>query len=113
MSAAFKKEIRKIFISINFKGIYMMEEFEDPQNSREGWEMMQRLLWTFMVEYTGKEINQLGMEFEKWAGSKTQEEMNEIFSPEVEGESVERNLEEEGPLHSKEDILRSMWKDND
>ena len=75
--------------------------------------MMPRLLWTFMAEYTGKAIDQLSSDFEKWAGSKTQEEMNEIFSPEVEGEATDRNLAEEGRLHSKEDILRSMWKDNE
>lgn len=90
-----------------------MEEFEDLENSQEGWEMMQRLLWSFMVEFTGKDISQLASEFEKWADSKTQKEMDEIFYPEVEGESVERNLEEEGPMYSKEDILKSMWKDND
>jgi len=88
-----------------------MEEFEDPQDSREGWEMMQRLIWTFMMEYTGKDIKELCTAFEKWAESKTQEEMDEIFAPEIEGEDIERNLEEEGPLHSKEDILKSMWKD--
>ena len=91
----------------------MMEEFEDPQDSPEGWEMMQRLIWTFMMEYTGKDITVLSSDFEKWAASKTAEEMNEIFSPEVEGTSTERNLAEEGRLHSKEDILRSMWKDDE
>ena len=58
-----------------------MEEFEDPQDSREGWEMMQRLIWTFMMEYTGKDIKELCTAFEKWAESKTQEEMDEIFAP--------------------------------
>ena len=90
-----------------------MADFEDPQDSREGWEMMQRLLWTFMVEYTGKDIGVLSSDFEKWADSKTPEEVNEIFSPEVEGTTIERNLAEEGRLYSKEDILRSMWKDNE
>ena len=90
-----------------------MEKFEDPQDSREGWEMMQRLIWAFMMQYTNKDIMVLCNAFEKWAESLTQEEMNEIFSPETEGESIERNLKEEGPLHSKEDILKSMWKDND
>ena len=90
-----------------------MEEFEDPQDSREGWEMMQRLIWPFMMEYTGKDIKELCTAFEKWAESKTQEEMDEIFAPDIEEETIERNLEEEGRLHSKEDILRSMWKDNE
>ena len=90
-----------------------MREFENPQDSQEGWEMMQRLIWAFMMQYTNKDIKVLCNAFEKWAESLTQEEMNEIFSPETEGESIERNLKEEGPLHSKEDILKSMWKDND
>ena len=41
------------------------------------------------------------------------EDMDNIFSPEEEGEPTERNLQEEGPLHSKEDILKSMWSNND
>ena len=91
----------------------MMDELEDPQDSREGWEMMQRLIWTFMKEYTGKDIKELYTAFEKWTDSKTHEQLGEIFAPEIEEESIERNLEEHGPLHSKEDILRSMWKDNE
>ena len=45
--------------------------------------------------------------------SKSHEELDEILAPEIEEKTIERNLEEEGRLHSKEDILRSMWKDND
>ena len=91
----------------------MMDEFEDPQDSREGWDMMQRLIWAFMMEHTGKTLAELYIAFEKWAESKTEEELNQIFAPDIEEESIERNLEEEGRLHSKEDILRSMWKDNE
>ena len=89
-----------------------MEEFENPQDSQEGWEMMQRLIWTFMMEFTGKNIAELTAAFEKWARNLSQEQMDQIFSPEEEGEPTERNLQEEGPLHSKEDILKSMWKDD-
>ena len=90
-----------------------MEEFENPQYSQEGWEMMQRLIWEFMMDYTGKYIKTLGSAFEKFAASLSQEDMDNIFSPEEEGEPTERNLQEEGPLHSKEDILKSMWSNND
>ncbi len=90
-----------------------MDEFEDPQDSREGWDMMQRLIWAFMMEHTGQNLAGLYIAFEKWAESKTEEELNEIFAPEAEEESVERNLEEEGRLHSKEDILRGMWNDDE
>ena len=85
----------------------------DPEDSPEGWLMMQQLLWAFMTEYTGKNIEVLSSAFEKWGESLKQEEMDKIFNPEGEGESIERNLEKEGPLYSKEDILRSMWKDNE
>ena len=90
-----------------------MEEFENPQDSQEGWEMMQRLIWAFMMEFTGKNIAELTVAFEKWAENLSQEDMDNIFSPEEEGEPTERNLQEEGPLHSKEDILKSMWSNND
>jgi F0F1-type ATP synthase gamma subunit len=90
-----------------------MEEFENPQDSQEGWEMMQRLIWTFMMEFTGKNIAELTVAFEKWAENLSQEQMDQIFNPKVEGEPTERNLQEEGPLHSKEDILKSMWSNND
>ena len=49
----------------------------------------------------------------KALGKVKQEDMDNIFSPEEEGEPTERNLQEEGPLHSKEDILKSMWSNND
>ena len=91
----------------------MMDEFEDMGNSREGWEIMQRLIWAFMMEFTRKDIKDLYIAFEKWMESKSHEELDEILAPEIEEETIERNLEEEGRLHSKEDILRSMWKDND
>ena len=90
-----------------------MGEFENPQDSQEGWEMMQRLIWTFMMEFTGKNIAELTVAFEKWAENLSQEQMDQIFNPKVEGEPIERNLQEEGPLHSKEDILKSMWSNND
>ena len=90
-----------------------MEEFEDPQDSREGWEMMQRRIWAFIVEYTGKDMSALLVAFEKWAESKTQEEMDDIFSPEIDEETIERNLAEEGPLHTKDEILKNMWGKND
>jgi hypothetical protein len=91
----------------------MMDEFEDPQDSREGWDMMQRLIWAFMTEHTGENLAGLYFAFEKWVESKTEEELNEIFAAAADEESIERNLEEEGRLHSKEDILRGMWNDDE
>ena len=63
--------------------------------------------------FTSKNIAELTAAFEKWAAGLSQEDMDKIFSPEEEGEPIERNLQEEGPLHSKEDILKSMWSNND
>ena len=90
-----------------------MMDSEEPQDLPDGWENFQILMWAFMMDYTDEDMCVLGPAFEKWAEELPQEEMDALFNPEVEGDSIERNLAEEELLYTKEDILRSMWKDNE
>ena len=69
-----------------------------------------------MVDFTNIPIEDLTNKFEQWANSKSPEELNEILSDPDEDdieEITKRNLEEEGPLYNKEDILRSIWNDEE
>ena len=69
-----------------------------------------------MVDFTNVPIEDLINKFEQWANGKSREELNEILSDPDEDdieEITKRNLEEEGPLYSKEDILRSIWNDEE
>ena len=69
-----------------------------------------------MVDFTNVPIEDLTNKFEQWANSKSPEELNEILSNPDEDdveEVTKRNLEKEGPLYSKEDILRSIWNDEE
>ena len=69
-----------------------------------------------MVDFTNVPLGDLYNKFEQWANSKSQEELGEILGDADEGdieEITDRNLEEEGPLYSKEDILRSIWNDEE
>ena len=69
-----------------------------------------------MVDFTNVPIEDLINKFEQWANGKSREELNEILSDPDEDdieEITQRNLEEEGPLYSKEDILRSIWNDEE
>ena len=69
-----------------------------------------------MVDFTNVPIEELINKFEQWANDKSLKELNEILSNPDEDdveETTKRNLEEEGPLYSKEDILRSIWNDEE
>ena len=80
------------------------------------WVLFQKLCWAFMVDFTNVPIEDLTNKFEQWANSKSPEELSEILSDPDEDdieEVTKRNLEEEGPLYSKEDILRSIWNDEE
>lgn len=69
-----------------------------------------------MVDFTNVPIEELSNKFEQWASGQSQEELNEIFGEPDEDdieEITKRNLEEEGPLYSKEDILRNMWSEEE
>ena len=69
-------------------------------NEENEWILFQKLWWAFMVDFTNV----------------PQEELNEIFGEPDEDdieEITKRNLEEEGPLYSKEDILRNMWSEEE
>lgn len=81
------------------------EDFE-PEINEETWTMMQRLHWAFIADYTGQEMQTLINAFEKWCNSKTEKELDEILGID---ETPEEEVE--GPLHSAEDIMKSMWND--
>ena len=79
------------------------EEFE-PEINEETWMLMQRLHWAWMADYTGQEMQTLTDAFEKWCNSKSAEELDDILGVE-ETPQDEANV----PLHSAEDIMKSMW----
>ena len=89
---------------------------DDQDDISINWILFQKLCWAFMVDFTNVPIEDLTNKFEQWANSKSPEELNEILSDPDEDdveEVTKRNLEEEGPLYSKEDILRSIWNDEE
>lgn len=73
-------------------------EFDDND---ERWIMFQKLHWAFIAEYTNESLPEILRKFEKWAASKTQEELNIIFGDEKE------------MLYTKENILRSMFENEE
>ena len=80
---------------------------QDPEINEEMWMLMQRLHWTWFSIHTGQEVNTLTDAFEKWCDSKTQEELDEILDV-----TETPQDEADGPLHSAEDIMKSMWNES-
>ena len=80
--------------------------------SKEKADMAHRLLVTFMAEYTNESLEELQFKFEKWADSKTEEEMGLILGDGAEVKKRYRDPETGEDLHSEADIFRSMFEND-
>ena len=79
----------------------------------EKYIMVQRLLVTFMSEYTKEPLEELESKFEEWANNKTEKDLGIILGDdaEVKKKYIDRDTKE--IFYSKEDILRSMFEDGE
>jgi hypothetical protein len=87
-----------------------MGDHEDFDDLNEKWSMIQSLLLAFMSEHTKESLEELRDKFEKWADSKTEEELAAIIGDDAIVKKVYKNLETKENLHTEEDIIRSMFK---
>ena len=90
-----------------------MDNSEQEENDKK-WIMVQRLLLVFFAEYTKEDLQDLHRKFEVWVHNKTEDELAIIFDEDdVEVKKIYKNLDTGASLHSEEDIIRSMFKDED
>ncbi len=75
--------------------------------------MVQRLLVTFMAEYTDESLEELQAKFEEWADSKTESELAFILGDDAEVKKIYKDAETKEIFYSKEDILRSMFEEGE
>ena len=87
-----------------------MNNHSEFNENDEKWLLVQRLLLNFMAEYTKESLEELHAKFEKWADSKTEEELATIIGDDAIVKKVYKNLETKENLHTEEDIIRSMFK---
>jgi len=85
----------------------------DFNESDEKWLLVQRLLLNFMAEYTKESLEELHVKFEKWADSKTEEELAVYFSGNAAVKKIYKSIKTGETFHTKEDILKSMFDDED
>jgi len=88
----------------------MINHSEFNEND-EKWILVQRLLLNFMAEYTKESLEELHAKFEKWADSKTEEELALYFDNSTEVKKIYKNIKTVETFHTKEDILKSMFED--
>ena len=79
----------------------------------EKYIMVQRLLVTFMAEYTKESLEELQSKFEEWADSKTESELAFILGDDAEVKKIYKDAETKEIFYSKEDILRSMFENGE
>jgi hypothetical protein len=90
-----------------------MNNSEQEENDKK-WTMVQRLLLLFFAEYTNEDLQDLHRKFENWVNNKTEDELAAIFDEDdVEVKKNYKNMDTGESLHSEEDIIRSMFKDED
>ena len=86
------------------------EEFSEND---EKWIMVQQLLLNFMAEYAKESLEELHNKFEKWVNSKTEEELAGYFGEDDVVKKTYKNIETKETFHTKEDILKSMFEDEE
>ena len=86
---------------------------DDFDENDEKWILVQQLLLNFMAEYTNESLENLQIKFEKWVNSKTEAELAFYFSDEASVKKTYKNIETGEIFHTKEDILKSMFEDED
>ena len=90
-----------------------MDNSEQEENDKK-WTMVQRLLLLFFAEYTKEDLQDLHRKFENWVHNKTEDELAAIFDEDdTEVKNNYKNMDTGESLHSEEDIIRSMFKDED
>ena len=82
-------------------------------SEEEKYMMLQRLLVTFMSEYTEKPLEELEAEFEKWADNKTEKELSVMLGDIVEVKKIYKDSETKESFYSEEEILRSVFEDDE
>ena len=88
----------------------------NPNEFNEGdekWILIQQLLLNFMAEYINESLEELHIKFEKWVNNKTEEELASYFSDDAEVKKTYKNMETGQTFHTKEDILKSMFENED
>tara|TARA_R110000851_G_scaffold106389_6_gene225464 strand:- start:6570 stop:6848 length:279 start_codon:yes stop_codon:yes gene_type:complete len=86
---------------------------DEYDENDEKWILVQQLLLNFMAEYTNNSLENLQNKFEKWVNSKTEEELAFYFSDEAAVKKTYKDIETGEIFHTKEDILKSMFEDED
>ena len=86
------------------------DEFDEND---EKWILIQQLLLNFMAEYTKESLENLHIKFENWVNNKTEEELTLYFSDDASVKNTYKNIETGEIFHTKEDILKSMFEDED
>jgi len=86
------------------------DEFDEND---EKWILIQQLLLNFMAEYTNDSLENLQIKFEKWVNNKTEEELAFYFSDDAAVKKTYKDIETGEIFHTKEDILKSMFEDED
>ena len=86
---------------------------DDFNESDEKWILVQRLLLNFMAEYNNESLEELHNKFEKWVDSKAEEELAIYFNDDTEVKKTYKDIKTGETFHTKEDILKSMFDDED
>tara|TARA_R110000824_G_scaffold338170_1_gene524691 strand:- start:138 stop:416 length:279 start_codon:yes stop_codon:yes gene_type:complete len=86
---------------------------DDFNESDEKWILVQRLLLNFMAEYNNESLEELHNKFEKWVDSKSEEELAIYFNDDTEVKKTYKDIKTGETFHTKEDILKSMFEDED
>ena len=66
-----------------------------------------------MAEYTNESLENLQIKFEKWVNDKSEEELASYFGEDDVVKKTYKNIETKETFHTKEDILRSMFEDEE
>ena len=85
----------------------------DENESDEKWILVQRLLLNFMAEDNNESLEELHNKFEKWVDSKSEEELAIYFNDDTEVKKTYKDIKTGETFHTKEDILKSMFEDED
>ena len=87
------------------------EEYDSDADER--WIMVQKLFLAFMSQYTNEPLEELMTKFETWVNDQTKEEFEYILGDGIEVSKTYKNLETKEPFYTKEDIIKSMFNDEE
>ena len=87
------------------------EEYDSDADER--WIMVQKLFLAFMSQYTNEPLEELMTKFETWVNDQTKEEVEYILGDGIEVSKTYKNLETKETFYTKEDIIKSMFNDEE